>query len=72
MVKKDLAASNKGQKDNAIKSSLALDAEQQPTESGGTEGESKDGPLALAENPATDDEEDVSSKAQIMVSTISL
>jgi hypothetical protein len=72
MVKKDLAATNKGQKEKEIETSLAMDAEQRPTKTGGTEGESKDGPLALADNPATDDEEDVSSKAQIMVSTMSL
>ena len=68
MVKKDLAASNKGQKEKEIETSLAMNAEQRPPESSGTEGESKDGPLALADNPAIDDEEDVSSKAQIMVS----
>ena len=61
LVKKDLAATNKG-------SSKAEAKENRLAETGDDQaGESKDGPLDVG-GPDEEDEEDVSSKAQIMVS----
>jgi hypothetical protein len=72
MVKKDLAASSKGQKEKGDGVPLATNAEQRVSETVDAEGESKDGPLAMSDAPAADDDEDVSSKAQIMVSAFSI